>query len=157
MHKRRKKNNLKYSFLKYGTTGLKFNHEGQFEIKHLFMMKRMLRKRFKKKRFKKRVWVSKQKKVWLFLFPNFIISKKSKNSRMGKGKGNIERWTIRVRCGLIFLEFKSIHLQRVLFFRNSFQKRVRILIDVVFSKKSYSNVGPYFYSNKMLSSGIIFL
>jgi hypothetical protein len=54
MQKNRNKNRLKYSFLQYGNVGLRFNHEGQFEIKYLFMLKKMLKKKFKKKRDKKR-------------------------------------------------------------------------------------------------------
>ena len=157
MQKNRNKNRLKYSFLQYGNVGLRFNHEGQFEIKYLFMLKKMLKKKFKKKRDKKRRWWFYTKKIWLFLFPNFIISRKSKNSRMGKGKGQLERWTIRVRCGLIFLEFKGVHFFHINNIRNRFQKRVNIEIVMTTRKKVWYSLGSSFYLQRLMSKGDYFL
>jgi len=54
MHKNRNKLGLKYSELQYGDVGFKFEHEGQFEIKYLFLLKRSIRKNFRRKRLKKR-------------------------------------------------------------------------------------------------------
>jgi ribosomal protein L16/L10AE len=54
---------------------------------------------------------------------------------MGKGKGQLERWTIRVRCGLIFLEFKGVHFFHINNIRNRFQKRVNIEIVMTTRKK----------------------
>jgi len=54
---------------------------------------------------------------------------------MGKGKGLLERWTIRVRYGLIFLEFKGIHPLQINNIKNRFQKRVHIEIVLTTKKK----------------------
>lgn len=54
MQKNRNKLGLKHSQLQYGDVGFKFEHEGQFEIKYLFSLKRSIRKNFRKKRLKKR-------------------------------------------------------------------------------------------------------
>lgn len=44
---------------------------------------------------------------------NFPISKKSKNSRMGKGKGSFVRWLIKLNQGVSIIEFKNINYYRV--------------------------------------------
>ena len=48
-----------------------------------------------------------KKNVWIFWKPNYPLTKKSKNSRMGKGKGVFLRWSFRV--GSSFCLFKIRH------------------------------------------------
>ena len=47
----------------------------------------------------------KNRKLWLNLRSNFPVSKKAKNSRMGKGKGVFLRWVVRVRPFSVFFSF----------------------------------------------------
>ena len=47
--------------------------------------------------------------IWICLRNNFPISKKSKNSRMGKGKGAFLRWVVKVPSNLIILKFKTLN------------------------------------------------
>lgn len=91
MFKRRKKLSSKETKLKFGDYGLFFSHQGRFEIKYIFILRKILRKLKKKKPKRRKVTLNKARLIWFVLFPNFIISKKSKNSRMGKGKGELER------------------------------------------------------------------
>lgn len=73
---------LDTSFKFFGSASFFFLHQVQFEFIYLRLIKRRVRILLKRKgaRFKNR-------KVWLNLKANFPVSKKSKNSRMGKGKG----------------------------------------------------------------------
>lgn len=44
---------------------------------------------------------------------NTPLTKKSKNSRMGKGKGALYRWVIRLPRNYKLLEFKNINYYRL--------------------------------------------
>lgn len=44
------------------------------------------------------------RRIWMFLWPNHILTRKSKNSRMGKGKGAFNRWILKLRRGTTLLE-----------------------------------------------------
>lgn len=48
------------------------------------------------------------KNVWIFWKPNYPLTKKSKNSRMGKGKGIFLRWSFRVGSSFCLFKIKSI-------------------------------------------------
>lgn len=123
MFKRRKKLNSKETNLKFGDYGLFFSQQGRFEIKYIFILRKNTSKIKKKKPKRRKITLNKTRLIWFVLFPNFIISKKSKNSRMGKGKGDLERWTIRVRSGLVFLEFRGFSINKIKGIQNKFQKK----------------------------------
>jgi ribosomal protein L16/L10AE len=80
---------------------------GFYYVKIRRLLKLILKRRKKFNKFKKR-------KVWVFLKPNQPISKKSKNSRMGKGKGSFLRWVTRLPRGFILMEFKGLKYQRLI-------------------------------------------
>lgn len=46
-------------------------------------------------------------KVWIRLFPDKPISKKPLETRMGKGKGNVEGWVAVVRPGRVLFEISG--------------------------------------------------
>jgi hypothetical protein len=62
---------------------------------------------------------------------------------MGKGKGELERWTIRVRSGLVFLEFKGFSINKIKGIQNKFQKNIQIrlnfLANIVFFYSTLKN------------------
>ena len=66
---------------------------------------------------------------WVFLKANFPISKKSKNSRMGKGKGIFLRWTVKMKMESIILKFKTVYkLNRLLLFlKKRSNKNIKII------------------------------
>jgi large subunit ribosomal protein L16 len=47
-------------------------------------------------------------KVWIRVFPDKPITKKPAETRMGKGKGNVEGWVCVVRPGKILYEMEGI-------------------------------------------------
>lgn len=57
-----------------------------------FVLIRMIRKIFRRRYIKAKIRFFKPK-YWLFLLPNYILTQKSKNSRMGAGVGKFVRLT----------------------------------------------------------------
>jgi ribosomal protein L16/L10AE len=93
-----------YKSLKYGNLGIYFNQSYRVENMHLFDLKR-----------KFKFFLTKSKKglnnqLWIFITRNYPISKKPKNSRMGKGKGKFVRLCTRVPKNFVFLEFLNINI-----------------------------------------------
>lgn len=46
----------------------------------------------------------KTSKMWICLTPQYPVTKKPQEVRMGKGKGGVKYWTIPLRTGRVFLE-----------------------------------------------------
>ena len=80
--KNRNKRNIKKTKLSYGNSGFVVAKNVQFEYAYFYLIRRFLKYFFKFK-----YSLGNYFKVWIFLKANFPVSKKSKNSRMGKGKG----------------------------------------------------------------------
>lgn len=64
------------------------------------------------------------KKVWYNIVPNHVIQCKSKNSRMGKGKGLFIRRIIRIPKNRILFEFSGISFYRLNFFIKKINKKL---------------------------------
>ena len=47
-------------------------------------------------------------KLWIRIFPQFPVTKKPAETRMGKGKGNPEYWVSEIRPGRILFEMSGI-------------------------------------------------
>ena len=47
-------------------------------------------------------------KVWIRVFPDKPITKKPAETRMGKGKGNVEEWVAVVRRGRVIYEMEGV-------------------------------------------------
>lgn len=105
LKKRRFKTN-KYPRLKYGTIGLYCLYQFRFEYTYCLFFRKFFKKFFK--RLKRKIVTQKRKKMWMFIRPNYILTKKSKHARMGKGKGGHKRWCTLVYPGRVFIEHINI-------------------------------------------------
>jgi ribosomal protein L16/L10AE len=87
--KKRYKIGFKKKGLVFGDFSITLCKSYNIEYIYLYNFKKSLKKyhNFKKKN---------TKKIWLFLHKNYPLTKKSKNSRMGKGKGSFVRFCPRV-------------------------------------------------------------
>ncbi|MBZ0167654.1 MAG: 50S ribosomal protein L16, partial [Candidatus Omnitrophica bacterium] len=47
-------------------------------------------------------------KLWINIFPNKPISKKPAETRMGKGKGDLDHWVAVVRRGKVVFEISGV-------------------------------------------------
>lgn len=117
------------------------------EFIYLYNFKKSLKKYFY---FKK----SKYKKVWLFLHKNYPLTKKSKNARMGKGKGTLSRYCARVLQNHNLFEFSGFNIKELLVLKKIFNKKVPIPVTIFcsfFSKKNYkttSGTEAFFFFKK---------
>lgn len=79
--------------------------EYRFEIIHFGLFKKILKKLSKRQKVSR---IFNNKNVWVFWKPNYPLTKKSKNSRMGKGKGPFLRWTFRVGAQFKIFTIKEV-------------------------------------------------
>ena len=80
--KRRKKKIFSYEFFQKKIPGIFNRNQIRFEFIYLKVFKKIFRKKFFKKKSHYKL-----AKFWIMIKPNFILSMKSKNSRMGSGVG----------------------------------------------------------------------
>jgi large subunit ribosomal protein L16 len=78
---------------KYGQIGLKSCSYSRLSNKQLITLYNFLKKKTKK-----------MGKVILKVFPHLNVSKKPTEIRMGKGKGNISHWIVKLSPGFLFCE-----------------------------------------------------
>ena len=52
--------------------------------------------------------MKRQGRVWIRIFPDVPVSKKPAEVRMGKGKGAIEYWCVRVKPGRVMFEIDGV-------------------------------------------------
>ena len=94
-----------------------------------FLIEFIILKNFKKL-FKKNLKIKynflNKPSLWMLLSTNFPLTKKSKNSRMGKGKGSFLRWSMRVKKNLLLFKFYSIN-----------KKRIKVLVQNFLKKTNY--------------------
>lgn len=77
------------------------------------------------------------KKVWYNIVSNHVIQCKSKNSRMGKGKGLFERRIIRLPKNRILFEFSGISFYKLKHFVKKINKKLNFKTSIFFNHKNY--------------------
>jgi ribosomal protein L16/L10AE len=146
----KKPNKIKLSF---GEFGFFTSKEGRIELIHLSILKKNMKNFVKKK--KNNIDVIREK-IWYFCSPNFVLQKKSKNSRMGKGKGLIERKIIRVRKNTTIFEFSGVSYYRLIQLLLKINKRLDIKFSIYYKKLnlyrvwSKNNKYLYYYRKYLL-------
>lgn len=50
-------------------------------------------------------------KIWIRIFPDRPVTQKPLETRMGKGKGNVEYWTAAVKRGRVMFEIAGVPLE----------------------------------------------
>ena len=128
--KRRNKRSIKKTKLVYGNSGFIILKTIQFEYAYFYLIRKFLKFFFKFK-----YSLDNYFKIWVFLKANFPVSKKSKNSRMGKGKGAFIRWMIKINQGSTLLEFKNINNIRLQKLNNYWNKMLGFKIHLFLNNK----------------------
>jgi len=141
----KKRKNTGYSLKKtsFGLSSLKLKKSFLLENIYLVFLKKKIKKFVKKK--------TKKAKVWFFLIENYPISRKGKNTRMGKGKGNYIRMVTRVKKNKILLEINNINTIFLKKIRLFFKKKtgLDLIVDfkkvkqVIFRKRNISFYNSY--------------
>ena len=83
--------------LSFGTFGLKALTPERVTARQIEAARRAMTRAMKR-----------QGRVWIRIFPDVPVSKKPAEVRMGKGKGAIEYWVVRVKPGRIMFELDGI-------------------------------------------------
>jgi large subunit ribosomal protein L16 len=91
-----KKNNASSYTLQYGTVGLQALENGLVTPQQLESVRRVLIKQLRK-----------VGKLWVNVYPDWVITKKPKEVRMGRGKGDFSNYACRVFFGKILLELHT--------------------------------------------------
>jgi large subunit ribosomal protein L16 len=87
--------------LYYGVFGLKVLKRCRLSIKQLNAAKQKIIKAIKKK-----------EKLWIRGFTDIPVTKKPNEMRMGKGKGSVEYWILRVKAGCSLFELSNMSKKR---------------------------------------------
>lgn len=111
----------------YGDTLIYFAKEGGLDLTYFKFLKKKLKLLFKWKLHKASFL---KKKIWFFVNLNFPVTKKSKNARMGKGKGSFVRWRCRIKQNAKFFETKHFSRYRLHYFLKKLQPKTTIPLKV---------------------------
>lgn len=85
--------------LAFGSFGIKSLTVGRITAKQIEACRRVISKRIKN-----------IGKLWIRIFPSTPITLKPSGSRMGKGKGNVDHWVVKIKPGKILFEVEGVSL-----------------------------------------------
>lgn len=88
---------FKNNKVNFGDVGLKSSESGTITARQIESARRAISRKMKKKG-----------KIWVRIFPDLPITSKPNESRMGKGKGNVSHWAIKVKGGTTLFEITGI-------------------------------------------------
>lgn len=103
-----------------------------FEFTYFKIIKLLLKKTFKYK-----YQIFNFFSFFFNLLPNYPISLKHKNSRMGKGIGKFSRWTFLLKSNTILLSFTSQNINRIFFLLIFLKKRIYQNIQLIVNNDNY--------------------
>ncbi|WGS83401.1 MAG: 50S ribosomal protein L16 [Candidatus Hodgkinia cicadicola] len=120
-HKKQFKGRLKLkskagNSVSFGVYGLKACSETRIDARQIEAARKAAMK-----------FVKKVGKLWIRVFPTIPVTKKPTETRMGKGKGEVDRWVFRVSPGRILFEIEGIaeQLARQAFAAASFKLNIK--------------------------------
>lgn len=88
---------FKTNKLKFGTIGLKAVNSAIITARQIEATRQAISRKIKKKG-----------KIWIRIFPDLPITAKPISTRMGKGKGSLSHWGVRVKSGTVLFEICGI-------------------------------------------------
>lgn len=135
----------KYPKLKFGESGLSFKSNVRFEFIYFLYIRKFLKKTLKRKKI-----FRKDSRAWVFIRPNHVMTKKSKNARMGKGKGAFVRWCSLLQKGFLFVEFENISIIKLKKYAHKLEKKIKVPIALVLDTRIKTKI----FQKKFLGSNI---
>ena len=128
LQKKRCRHTYKYNYkLKFGDFGFVILREGHLEFVQLNFIKKYIKILLRKSKHSCESF----RKVWYSISANQVIQCKSKNSRMGKGKGLVNRKIIRVYKNTILFEFMGVPFYKLLLITKKINKKLNFKIGVI--------------------------
>ena len=89
--------NFRSNKLKFGTIGLKATKSGTISSRQIEAARQAIVRK-----------ISRKGKLWIRAFPSVPITAKPTEVRMGKGKGAVSHWSVKVNAGAILFEIYGI-------------------------------------------------
>jgi large subunit ribosomal protein L16 len=83
--------------LKFGVVGLKSLESGSISARQLEAARQAITRKLKR-----------MGKVWIRVFPNYPVTSKPSEVRMGRGKGAVDHWIVKVGGGTILFEIDGV-------------------------------------------------
>ena len=91
------KYNFRSNNLRFGSIGLKATQSGTISSRHIEAARQAIVRKLDRKG-----------KLWIRVFPAIPITSKPTEVRMGKGKGNVSHWSVKVSAGAVLFEVDGI-------------------------------------------------
>lgn len=114
------KKTIKNRFV-FGNSMIVLFKNSRFEAIYYELFRKFIKNILKKKNVN-----NSQKNYWIFLRMNTPLTKKSKNSRMGKGKGALYRWLIRLPKNYKLIEFYNVNYYRLSLLTKKWSKKINL-------------------------------
>lgn len=93
---------FKANKLSFGEVGLKAAESGIITSKQIEAARQAIVRKIRRKG-----------KVWIKIFPDTPITKKSTGVRMGKGKGPVSHWGAKIKSGTVLFEICGVNINTV--------------------------------------------
>ena len=97
-----KKLEFKANNLKFGTVGLKAAESGVINSRQIEAARQAIARKIKRRG-----------KIWIKIFPDLPITSKPTGVRMGKGKGQLSHWGVRVSGGTVLFEVCGVNFNTI--------------------------------------------
>ena len=88
---------LRSNKIKFGTIGLKTIESGTISARQLEAARQAIRRKTNRKG-----------KLWMRVFPSLPVTTKPTEVRMGKGKGSVDFWAVKVGGGSVIFELCGV-------------------------------------------------
>ena len=89
--------NFKSNKLIFGSIGIKALESGIISSRQIESARQAIARKIQRKG-----------KIWIRIFPNYPVTKKPIEVRMGKGKGSVSHWAAKVSGGTVLFELGGI-------------------------------------------------
>lgn len=132
----------KESELQFSDIGIKVNRSTVFSFKQIESIKKTLFK------------VKKKIRVWMRINPTFPLTKKSSESRMGKGKGKYKCTVARVKKNQVIMEFNTLDFELIGNIKKSILSKLPVPASIIFSH-NFINTQFTHYMNYEKDMGIL--
>ena len=112
------------SNLSYGVFGLKILQNNRFKVKQLETIRKHISTTLKKNQC-----------LWIRIFPDIPITSKPKEIRMGKGKGDVSDWVVKLKAGHILFELSPMRYRKAIKILTVAAKQLSVNAVLIFQKQ----------------------
>lgn len=111
------------SSLSYGVFGLKLLKNNRFKVKQLETVRKHISRYLKKNQY-----------LWIRVVPDVPVTNKPKEIRMGKGKGAVGHWIVRLKAGHILFELSTMPYRKAFTILTNAAKKLSVSSVLVCQK-----------------------